>query len=129
MRMSRSLSALAALLAFVASAPALAQTQVPAQTLPPPAQKIYKVRMPDGSVVFTDTVPRGAKILDERDASKPSQVTLPPPARATGTSRSAAPAAARQPSAIDKAAAEVEAAERALQDAKAELERGREPEE
>ena len=123
--MSRPLLVVATLLALGAGPSALAQN-APAQVLPPPAQKIFKVQMPDGSVVFTDTVPRGAKVLEERDASRgPQQVTIPPPSRPAAASR--APADARQPSAIDKATGDIEAAERALQEAKADLERGREP--
>jgi hypothetical protein len=124
MRMVRPLLVLATLLTLGVGPAAFAQN-APARELPPPAQKIFKVQMPDGTVVFTDTVPRGAKVLEERDASRSPQVTIPPPSRPAATSRPTADP--RAPSALDKASSEVEAAERALQDAKAELERGREP--
>ena len=125
--MSRLLPAALMVLTLALGPSAVLAQNAPAQSLPPPAQKIYKVQMPDGSVVFTDTVPRGAKVLEERDASRSPQLTIPAPSRSPA-GRPPAPDA-RQPSALDKASGEVEAAERALQEAKADLERGREPQE
>ena len=126
--MSRPLLAVLTLLMLGVGSSAVIAQNAPAQALPPPAQKIYKVQMPDGSIVFTDSVPRGAKVIEERDASKAPQLTIPPPARPTASTRPPA-ADARSPSSIDKASGEVEAAERALREAQAELERGREPQE
>ena len=124
--MSRPLLAVLTLLTLGVAPPVVLAQNAPVQNLPPPAQKIYKVQMPDGSVVFTDSVPRGAKIIEERDASKAPQLTIPPPSRPAASSRPPT-ADARQPSSIDKASADVQAADRELQDAQAELERGREP--
>jgi len=96
---------------------------------------IYKVRMPDGTILFTDSPPAGAKVLEERE-------TLPPPPRqpakaapATGaadkgsstTRGSGSAAAAGGPQAIDAAMAEVSDAERELAAARRRLETGREP--
>lgn len=99
---------------------------------------IYKVRMPDGTILFTDSPPTGAKILEERQP-------LPPPSRppakaapATGTtmprasdkaaSTPSSPAAAPSATqAIDAAMAEISEAERELAIAKRKLETGREP--
>lgn len=99
---------------------------------------IYKVRMPDGTILFTDSPPAGAKILEERQP-------LPPPSRppakaapaagatpsrtsdkaaATPASPAAAPSAAQ---AIDAAMAEISEAERELALARRKLETGREP--
>jgi hypothetical protein len=117
--MSRRLPVVVALLAAFSVEAAVAQSS------PPPSKKIYKVQMPDGSVVYTDSVPRGAKVLEQREGQP--QLTIPPPVapRPAG----AAPAATKGPSAIDRATAEVDAAERALADAKATLEQAREPQE
>jgi hypothetical protein len=127
MRMSRSLLAVLTLLTLGVGPSAVLAQNAPVQNLPPPAQKIYKVQMPDGSVVFTDSVPRGAKILDERDASKAPQLTIPPPSRPAASTRPSTATDERQASSIDKASNEVQAAERELQEARADLERGREP--
>jgi hypothetical protein len=43
--------------------------------------KIYKVRLPDGRVLFTDTPPPGATIEAEREAPPPPPVPPPPPNR------------------------------------------------
>src|SRR5215468_10555005 len=55
------------------------------------AQSIYKVQMPDGSVLFTDNPPPDAKVLDEREVkatSKPATkgVLRPTPQGVPGTS-------------------------------------------
>lgn len=101
------------------------------------AQTIYKVQMPDGSILFTDAPPPEAKVLEERESR-----TQPRPAvRSTtvlpGTSAAPAPGfgpdgmpittAARKPNALDAAIREVNDAERALAAAKQKLEQGREP--
>lgn len=94
---------------------------------------IYKVRMPDGTILFTDSPPAGAKVLEQRE-------TLPPPPRqparaaprATDKGSSApqgsgsAAAADGSPS-IDAAMAEISDAERELAAARRKLEAGREP--
>jgi hypothetical protein len=98
------------------------------------AQSIYKVQLPDGSIMFTDTPPPGAKVLEEREAK-----SSPRPAVRTTTPTTAArqampgplgePVTAGAPKArpIDAAMQEIEAAERAVQVAKRRLELGREP--
>jgi hypothetical protein len=91
------------------------------------AQTIYKVQMPDGSILFTDTPPPEAKVLEERTtkvtparppAAKSLQTPLnpPPPGTPAGTVNK-----------LDTAAAEVTAAERDLTVARRKLELGREP--
>jgi len=101
---------------------------------------IYKVRMPDGTILFTDSPPAGAKVLEQRE-------TLPPPPRppakaapATGVTTpratdkgpstpqgSGSTAAASASQAIDAAMAEISDAERELAVARRKLEAGREP--
>lgn len=91
------------------------------------ADVIYKVRLKDGSIAFTDRPPPGATVLEKRDA--PSA----PPATPT-------PAPKLDPAAVDarlraRAAeqeqreAAVATAQRALADAREKLEKGREPRE
>jgi hypothetical protein len=102
---------------------------------------IYKVRMPDGTILFTDSPPAGAKILEER-APLPAPPRQPakaaPAAGATTTPRATAPgssttqgsgsaAAASGPQAIDAAMAEISDAELELAAARRKLETGREP--
>lgn len=113
--------------AFVAPLLAVLMTvaAVSAAAQDAPKQMIYKVRMPDGRILFTDSVPAGAKILESREAGKPQQLTIPPPA----APRASAPPSVREPSPIDKAMTEVEAAERALAEARAALEAGSGPRE
>ncbi|MGH6611877.1 MAG: hypothetical protein ACRECQ_16665 [Burkholderiaceae bacterium] len=46
------------------------------------AATIYKVQMPDGSVLFSDSVPAGGKVLEERESKntpRVSTVPSPPP--------------------------------------------------
>ena len=100
---------------------------------PAAAQTIYKVQMPDGSILFTDAPPQGGKILEERDVVK----TTPRPARPASTAAApqlpgtsgepmkAAPAANRLT--LDAAIGEINAAETAVAAAKRRLELGREP--
>jgi hypothetical protein len=98
-----------------------------ATPLPALAQTIYKVQMPDGSILFTDTPPPEAKVLEERTskatpprapAGKTVQTPLspPPPGTPKGTVNK-----------LDTAAAEITAAERDLTIARRKLELGREP--
>ena len=35
---------------------------------------IYKVQMPDGSVLYSDSVPSGGKVLEEREAKSTPRV-------------------------------------------------------
>jgi hypothetical protein len=100
---------------------------------------IYKVRMPDGSILFTDSPPPGGKIIEERQPTPTPSVAVPkPPARpASGTvapSKPAAPAGTRPdaaaeaaPQTLDAAIAEISDAERELAVARRRLEAGREP--
>ena len=61
----------------LASAPLLATGQ----------SMIYKVQMPDGSVLYSDSVPSGGKVLEEREAkSTPRVNTLPSQPAGKGTS-------------------------------------------
>jgi Domain of unknown function (DUF4124) len=92
------------------------------------AQTIYKVQMPDGSVLFTDTLPPEAKILEQRQGKSPARPAASNPATpATPTTQvppqgigfdGSAVQPARKSSALDTAMAEV---------AKKKLELGREP--
>jgi hypothetical protein len=99
------------------------------------AQSIYKVQMPDGSIMFTDTPPPGAKVLEEREVKstpRPSARTATPTSGAArqplpGALGEPVPAAAPKARPIDAAMQEIDAAERALQVAKRRLELGREP--
>jgi hypothetical protein len=91
--------------------------------------------MPDGSVMFTDTPPPDAKILEQREGRSPAR---PPSSPAPSAPAIQVPPQGigfdgqplqplRKSSAIDAAIAEVNEAERALQLAKRKLELGREP--
>ena len=98
------------------------------------AQSIYKVQLPDGSIMFTDTPPPGAKVLEEREAKsapRPATRTTTPTTAARqpmpGPLGEPAPAVAPKARPIDAAIQEIEAAERAVQVAKRRLELGREP--
>ena len=39
---------------------------------------IYKVQMPDGSVLYSDNVPSGGKVLEEREAKSTPRVNVVP---------------------------------------------------
>jgi len=95
---------------------------------------IYKVRMPDGTILFTDSPPAGAKILEERQPLPPPATTAPAPRatppRAADKAVSApgsGSATTQGAQAIDAAMAEVSEAEREFAVAKRRLETGREP--
>ena len=98
-------------------------------------QTIYKVQMPDGSVLFTDSVPAGGKVLEERESKNTPRVsTVPTPQASKGAAaatRSASPEIlTRPPNVAGKAPApppNVSTAERELAVAKRRLELGREP--
>ena len=101
------------------------------------SQTIFKVQMPDGSVMFTDTPPPDAKILEQREGKLPARPAASGPVTPATPASQVPPQGigfdgmplqpARKPSAIDAATAEVNDAERALQAAKRKLELGREP--
>jgi hypothetical protein len=99
--------------------------------------KIYKVRMPDGRILFTDAPPQGAVVLSEREAPEAPAARPPAPARNEGETRTAPPARAAQETAtpasrsaqIDKAFAAVQAAEKEVADARQALEAGQAPRE
>ena len=96
---------------------------------------IYKVQMPDGSVLYSDSVPSGGKVLEEREAKStprvnvvPSQPPGKPTSAATRPSNASDPI--MRPSAAAKAAPtpdNIPALERELAVAKRKLELGREP--
>jgi hypothetical protein len=93
---------------------------------------IYKVRMPDGTILFTDSPPAGAKILEERQPLPPPATTAPraAPPRAADKAVSApgsGPATTQGAQGIDAAMAEISEAEREFASAKRRLETGREP--
>jgi hypothetical protein len=111
---------------------------------------IYKVEMPDGTILFTDTPPAGAKILEERQ-TKSTPRPAPPKGGAgasagTGSGSSAVPpppvrvlpspgadgippgsTVRRIPRNIEEAQAEIADAERELAVLRRKLEIGREP--
>ena len=100
---------------------------------------IYKVQMPDGSVLYSDSVPSGGKVLEEREAkstprvnvvpSQPGAKPTPPTPRA-GTPQGSLPgygSAARPSPNKGAAAADIPTLERELAVAKRQLETGREP--
>jgi Domain of unknown function (DUF4124) len=97
---------------------------------------IYKVRMPDGTILFTDSPPAGAKILEERQplptppARPPAKAPPAPGAttpRAADTAASAPQSGSTATQSIDAAMAEISDAERELAVARRKLETGREP--
>ena len=100
--------------------------------------KIYKVRLPDGRILFTDKPPPGAVIVSERETPPPP----PPPEPAAPPANRPPPAGTPQERAakvderqrdrtaeIDRAFAAVQAAERDLETAKQQLAQGRAPRE
>lgn len=111
------------------------------------AATIYKVQMPDGTILFTDSPPANGKILEERESKsiarppvraatplagsaaaagleRPAIPVLPSPAPRSGSGPGMPPVA---PQNIDAANAEVTAAERELSVLRRKLEVGREP--
>ena len=106
---------------------------------------IYKVQMPDGTILFTDSPPASGKILEEREA-KPTPRPAPPKGSATAAPAMPGPGAAPVPvlpspagaippgatvrplpQNLDAANTEITAAERELAVARRKLEVGREP--
>lgn len=97
-------------------------------------QTIYKVQMPDGSVLYTDSVPAGGKVLEEREAKTTPRISTQPsqPSQSAtkGTSTAARPVGPgiRPPDKTAKSAAlDVGDAEREVAVARRRLELGREP--
>jgi hypothetical protein len=111
---------------------------------------IYKVQMPDGSILFTDSPPAAGKVLEERESksgprppAKSAPAGTPAPAATPGAAdRPAIPVLSSPPSrgpagpgappgaapaTLDAANAELAAAERELAVARRKLELGREP--
>jgi hypothetical protein len=102
---------------------------------------IYKVEMPDGTILFTDSPPAGAKILEERQtkaASKaapqraPTPSAVPPPPVRVLPSPGAdgippGSTVRRIPRNIEEAQAEIADSERELAVLRRKLEIGREP--
>ena len=95
--------------------------------------KIYKVRLPDGRILFTDRPPKGAVIISEREVPPPSPDSPAASANREGqgsVQQQATDADARlreRTAEIDKAYAAVQTAERELATAKQALEQGRAP--
>lgn len=88
------------------------------------SKTVYKVRLPDGTIEFTDSPPSNAKVLETIEP-KPN-ATLPRPPAASAAPPAAATAATRT-QALEAANKEVAAAELALTDARRAREDGREP--
>jgi hypothetical protein len=95
------------------------------------AAAIYKVRLKDGSIAFTDRPPPGATILEKREFEpSPSTPSAPTAPSAEARKREAAAVderVRRRAQEAEQADAAVAAAERALAKAKDDLEKGREP--
>lgn len=106
------------------------------------AATIYKVQLPDGTILFTDSPPANGKILEERE----SRSTARPPVKAVAPAAGSVGASDRPPipvltsptprsgsgpglapQSLDAANAEVVAAERELAVVRRKLEVGREP--
>ena len=98
---------------------------------------IYKVQMPDGSVLYSDNVPSGGKVLEEREAKSTPRVNAQPvqpgrgaPPTQTAVTRPVPPGSVMRPGIPTKGAtppANIETLERDLAIAKRNLELGREP--
>ncbi len=96
-------------------------------------QTIYKVQMPDGSVLYTDSVPAGGKVLKEREAKSTPRVTsLPGKSTPAAAARTGVPDSTviRQLEPAGKRVApppNVATSERELAVARRKLDLGREP--
>ena len=95
--------------------------------------RIYKVRLPDGRILFTDRPPPGGKILSEREVPPPPADAPARPGQGdavTPLQRQASEAESRlreRAADVDRAFAAVQAAERELDAARQALEQGRAP--
>lgn len=99
-------------------------------------EKIYKVRTPDGRILFTDKPPPGSVIVSEREVAPPSPEPAAPTAKPEPRSGTAKGRPAQgdvrsrnRAAQVDEAFAAVQAAERELEAAKQQLEQGRAPRE
>lgn len=94
--------------------------------------KIYKVRLPDGRVLFTDTPPPGATIESEREAPPPAPPPLPQPNREAQMrslqqqAKQAEDRARERTDKLSRAYAAVQTAEADLAAARQQLQDGRE---
>jgi hypothetical protein len=99
---------------------------------------IYKVQMPDGSVLYSDNVPSGGKVLEEREAKSTPRVNVQPvqpgrgapPTQTAVTRPGVPPSSAMRPGIPTKGVpppVNIETLERDLAIAKRNLELGREP--
>lgn len=88
------------------------------------ADVIYKVRLKDGSIEFTDKPPAGAVVLEKREGAPPPAVL---PALKKEAAKDVDERLQRRSAKLDEAGGEVAAAEQALKKAKADLESGMEP--
>ena len=99
---------------------------------------IYKVQMPDGSVLYSDNVPSGGKVLEEREAKSTPRVNVrpvqpgkgAPPTQTAVTRPGVPPGSVMRPGIPTRGAAplaNIETLERDLAIAKRKLELGREP--
>jgi hypothetical protein len=95
--------------------------------------RIYKVRLPDGRILFTDRPPPGAKILSEQEVAPPAADTPAPSGQGDAVTPlqqqgAAAQSRLRERAAeVDRAFAAVQGAERELERARQALEQGRAP--
>jgi hypothetical protein len=87
--------------------------------------KIYKVRLPDGRILFTDRPPKGAVIISEREVPPASPETGGRPTQDEAGPPSPARQAANADARLRERAAEVERAFAAVQDAERELAQAR----
>jgi hypothetical protein len=100
---------------------------------------IYKVQLPDGTILFTDSPPADGKILEERETKPTPRPTpaMPAVSPSSGATAPALPSPAPGippgstvrpiPQTLDAANAEITAAERELAVVRRKLELGREP--
>lgn len=96
-------------------------------------QTIYKVQMPDGSVLYTDSVPAGGKVLEEREAKTTPRVTTLPTSPAgkaaaqAAVTRPGVPSGSTNSKLNSPPPPNISTSERELAVARRKLELGREP--
>jgi hypothetical protein len=100
-----------------------------AATLPAAANTIYKQQLPDGRIVYADHRIKGAKLLYKVDVPDAQAPTSAPPARPDSKAEAAAldRRLRERSAALERAQRGIIAAGRALDQAKRELELGKEP--
>jgi hypothetical protein len=103
------------------AAPAFAQYS---DKTAPAATTVYRQVLPDGRVIYTDEPPKGSKI-DRTIKVDPAPKNVAPPAAKTPVP--ASPSATTAPGALDRAADNVAAAEKALEAARQKQQAGVEP--